>query len=70
MKVFLSIVEEKGEAIISDNLIGPSSFGNAPFPRASDGRLVWDRPFESKEEAQKYVSRAFPKLKIIDKTNQ
>lgn len=40
MSVFLSILEEEGEAIISDELIGPETHGNAPFPRASDGHLA------------------------------
>ncbi|MFQ5753400.1 MAG: hypothetical protein ACE5HI_15530 [bacterium] len=70
MTVFLSIVEDTGEAIISDELIGPALYGNALPPRASDGRLVWDRAIETKEQAKKYVSRVFPNLKIIDKTSQ
>ena len=64
--VVLSVFEEKGEAIISHRLQGMPTYGNAPFPRASDGHLV-DRLFESKEEVFKYVNRFFPHFKIIDK---
>lgn len=69
MYVILSVFEEKGEAIISYKLQGAATYGNAPFPRASDGGLV-DRAFETKEEAKEYANRVFPNLKIINKTNQ
>jgi len=70
MSVFLSILEEEGEAIISDNLIGPALNGNASPPKASDGHYVWNRFFATKEDAEEFVSRRFPNLKIIDKTDQ
>ena len=70
MSVFLSILEEEGEAIISDNLIGPALNGNALPPKASDRHSVCDRFFATKEDAEKFVSRRFPNLKIIDKTDQ
>ncbi len=68
MSVVLSIFEEKGEAIIGHRLVGMPTYGNAPFPRASDGHLL-ERLFETKEGAQEYVSRVFPKLKTINKIN-
>ena len=70
MSVFLSILEEEGEAIISDNLIRPALNGNASPIRASDRHSVCDRFFATKEEAGKFVSRRFPNLKVIDKTDQ
>ena len=69
MSVFLSILEEEGEAIISDNLIGPALNGNASPPKASDRHFVCDRFFATKEDAEKFCKR-FPNLKIIDKTDQ
>ncbi len=70
MSVFLSILEEEGEAIISDNLIGPALNGNASPPKASDRHFVCDRFFATTEDAEEFVSRRFPNLKIIDKTDQ
>ena len=69
MDVILSIFEERGEAVIGNELIALPTIGNAPFPRASDGHLL-ERLFETKEDALKYVNRVFPHLNIIDKTDQ
>ena len=67
MDVILSVFEERGEAVIGNELIALPTIGNAPFPRASDGHLL-ERVFETKEGALKYVNRVFPHLKIIDRT--
>ena len=67
MYVILSNFEEQGEAIISHKLRGAATYGNAPFPRVSDGGLI-DRAFETQKEAKEYASRVFPNLKIIDET--
>ena len=64
--VILSVFEEQGNAIISDQLQGMPTYGNNDFPRASDGHLV-DREFETKERALNYANRFFPNLKIVDK---
>ena len=69
MSVYLSIFEERGEAVIGNELIALPTIGKAPLPLASDGDLL-ERPFETKEDAQEYASRVFPNLKIIDRTDQ